>query len=94
VQDIASQIALDIDPSDKAQAKLMAAGAKQAADQVGRATAYLKREGLIEPLANGAWSLTERGRSTHLSHGEAQKIFVKMIKLFAEDGTLPGSKAP
>jgi len=92
VQDIVAQIALDIDRSDKAQAKLVASGTKQAADQVGRATAYLVREGLLEPAADGAWALTERGITTHLSHSEEQKIFVKMIKTFAEDGTLSGGK--
>lgn len=53
-------------------------------NQVHWARFYLLREGLLEASKRGVWSLSERGRSTHLSDDDARIVFLKWVKVDQE----------
>ena len=78
------QIATDLGLSDEIQNELLSSGNTRYRNQVAWARFYLVREGLLDSSKRGVWSLTEKGRSTHLSPEEARNIFLKWVEIFQE----------
>ena len=76
------QIATDLLLSDERQNELLPSGGQRYRNQVAWARFYLVREGLIDSSKRGIWSLTEKGRNTHLSQEESREMFLKWVKIF------------
>jgi len=82
--EVVEQIASDLGLSDEAQNDLLPSGEPRFRNQVAWARFYLVREGLLDSSRRGVWSLTERGRSTSLTHEQARVIFLRWVKIFQE----------
>ncbi len=83
--EVVAQIAEDLGLSEEEQSELLDSGAPRFPNQVAWARFYLTREGLLDASKRGVWSLTEKGRAIHLSGKEARDIFLKWVKIFAEE---------
>ena len=83
--EVVAQIAEDLRLSEEEQSELLDSGAPRFPNQVAWARFYLTREGLLDASKRGVWSLTEKGRATHLNAKEARDIFLKWVKIFAEE---------
>lgn len=59
-------------------------------NQVGWARFYLAKAGLIDTEQRGVWVLTEKGRTTHLTHDEAYVLFKAVHDRFQRDEGAPG----
>ena len=79
------QIAKHLKLSEDTQTELMDSGSPRFPNQVAWARFYLTREGLLDSSKRGIWSLTDKGRATHLSAEEARRIFLKWVRIFAEE---------
>lgn len=80
--EVVEQIAKDLKLSDEVLNELLPSGGPRYRNQVAWARFYLVREGLLDSSKRGVWSLTERGRGTHLSVEQAGEIFSKWVKVF------------
>lgn len=80
--EVVEQIASDLKLSDEVQNELLPSGGPRYRNQVAWARFYLVRAGLLDSSKRGVWSLTERGRTTHLTADEAGEIFSKWVKIF------------
>lgn len=76
------QVAKDLKLSDEVQNDLLPSGESRFRNQVAWARFYLVREGLLDSSKRGVWSLTERGRSTTLTHTQARELFLRWVKIF------------
>lgn len=83
--EVVEQIAEDLKLSDEVQNELLDSGSPRFPNQVAWARFYLTREGLLDSSKRGIWSLTEKGRATKLSQAEARAIFLKWVKIFADE---------
>src|ERR1035441_7877692 len=83
--EVVEQIAADLKISDEAQADLLASGTPRFPNQVAWARFYLAREGLLDASKRGIWSLTDKGRSTALSAEQARALFLKWVRVFADE---------
>lgn len=82
--EVVEKIAADLKLSDDIQNELLPSGGTRYRNQVAWARFYLVREGLLDSSKRGVWSLTERGRATDLSVGQAREIFSRWVKVFDE----------
>jgi len=82
--EVVEQIAADLNLSDDVQNELLPSGGPRYRNQVAWARFYLVRDGLLDSSKRGVWSLTERGRMTHLTVEQAGQIFSKWVKVFDE----------
>lgn len=82
--EVVERIAADLKISDEIQDELLPSGEPRFRNQVAWARFYLVREGLLDSSRRGVWSLTERGRSTSLTHTQARELFQKWVRLFQE----------
>ena len=83
-EEVAERVAKDIGLSDAEQNELLPAGGLRYRTNVAWARFYLVREGLLDSSKRGVWSLTERGRSAHLTLSQAGEIFSRWVKIFDE----------
>lgn len=83
--EVVEQIAADLQVPDEAQAELMLSGTPRFPNQVAWARFYLAREGYIDASKRGVWRLTDRGRNTSLSLEQARALFLKWVRVFAEE---------
>ena len=83
--EVVDQIANHLKLSEGMQTELMDSGTSRFPNQVACARFYLTREGLLDSSKRGIWSLTDKGRATHLSTEEARGIFLKWVRIFAEE---------
>jgi restriction system protein len=91
--EVVEQIAENLKLSDEVQNELLPSGEPRYRNQVAWARFYLVREGLLDSSKRGVWSLTERGRSTMLTHQQAREIFLKWVRNFQEQRRAKASKA-
>ena len=84
-REVVEQVARDLGVSEETQAELTESGSPRFPNQVAWARFYLTRAGLLEKSKRGVWSLTERGRETHLSQAEARDLFRELVKVFRDD---------
>jgi restriction system protein len=80
--EVVEQIATDLGITDDVQNELLPSGGPRFRNQVAWARFYLVRDGLLDSSKRGVWSLTEAGRSTHLTQEQAGEIFSKWVKIF------------
>jgi restriction system protein len=78
---VASRLAI----SEQEQSEQLASGSSRFDNQVAWARFYLTRAGLLDSSRRGIWSLTEKGRTTTLSHAAALQIMKDLHKVFAEE---------
>jgi len=83
--EVVEQIAEDLKLPDEVQNELLDSGSPRFPNQVAWARFYLTREGLLDSSKRGIWSLTEKGRATKLTQAEARVIFLKWVKIYAEE---------
>jgi restriction system protein len=83
--EVVEKIAQDLHLSDEVQNELVPSGASRLKTNVAFARFYLYREGLLASSKRGVWSLTEKGRNTHLSVAQAGEIFRKLVRIFDEE---------
>ncbi len=82
--EVVGQIASDLKLPDDLQNELLPSGELRFRNQVAWARFYLVQEGLLDSTKRGVWSLTERGRATHLSLDQARQIRLKWVRVFQE----------
>jgi restriction system protein len=82
--EVVERIAADLKIADEVQNALLPSGEPRYRNQVHWARFYLVREGLLDSSKRGVWSLTERGRGTHLTPEQSRDIFLKWVKIFQE----------
>jgi len=75
--EVVERIAADLKLSDDVQNETLPSGESRFRNQVRWARLFLVREGLIDSSVRGVWSLTERGRTAHLSIEDARAIRAK-----------------
>jgi len=78
------RIVADLQIPDSVQNELLPSGEQRLRNQVAWARFYLVREGLVDSSKRGVWSLTERGRGTHLTPEQARETFLKWVRVFQE----------
>lgn len=83
-EEVAERVAKDMGLSDTEQNELLPSGGLRYRTNVAWARFYLVREGLLDSSKRGIWSLTERGRSAHLTLSQAGEIFNRWVKIFDE----------
>jgi restriction system protein len=83
--EVVERIAADLHLPDDLQNELLPSGESRYRNQGAWARFYLVREGLLESSKQGVWSLTERGRVTHLSLEQAREIRQKWVRVFQKD---------
>lgn len=83
--EVTEQIAKDMKIPDEVQNELLGSGEPRFPNQVAWARFYLAREGLLDSSKRGIWSLTDKGQKTHLGSEEARELFLKWVKVFAEE---------
>lgn len=82
--EVVERIAKNLAIPDSVQNELLPSGESRYRNQVAWGRFYLVREGLLDSSKRGVWSLTERGRGTHLTPEQAREIFLKWVKIFQE----------
>jgi restriction system protein len=80
--EVVEQIATDMKLSDDEQNETVPSGGSRLKTNVAWARFYLVREGLLDSSKRGVWSLTEQGRSTHVTVEQAGEIFSRWVKVF------------
>lgn len=83
-EEVSEQMAQDMGLTDEEQNELLPSGGLRYRTNIAWARFYLVREGLLDSSKRGVWSLTERGRSTHLTVEQAGDIFSRWVKIFDE----------
>jgi restriction system protein len=83
--EVVEQIAIDLQLADDDQNEVLPSGGPRFPNQVAWARFYLIREGLLDSSKRGIWSLTDKGRVTQLTPAEARAIFLKWVKIFADE---------
>ncbi len=83
--EVVDQIATALKIPDEQLNETLPSGELRFRNQVAWARFSLVREGLLDSSRRGIWSLTEKGRLTFLSPDEARAIFLKRVKIFAEE---------
>ena len=83
--EVVEQIAKNLKLSEEAQSELLDSGTPRFANQVAWARFYLTREGLLDSSRRGVWSLTDKGRSAHLTADQSRSVFLKWVKAFSEE---------
>jgi restriction system protein len=82
--EVVERIAADLRIPDKIQNELLPSGEPRYRNQVHWARFYLAKEGLLDSSKRGVWSLTDKGRNTALSPGQAREVFLKWGRIFQE----------
>lgn len=82
--EVVERVATDVEISDKVQNELLPSGEPRYRNQVHWARFYLVKEGLLDSSKRGVWSLTDKGRATTLTPGQARDIFLKWVRIFQE----------
>lgn len=80
--EVVDQIATDMRLSDDEQNDIVPSGGSRLKTNVAWARFYLVREGLLDSSKRGIWSLTEKGRTAHLTVEQAGEIFARWVKVF------------
>lgn len=82
--EVVEQIANDLSLPDELQNDLLPSGEPRFRNQVAWGRFYLVREGLLDSSKRGVWSLTEKGRSTGLTHEQSREIFLRWVRIFQD----------
>jgi restriction system protein len=83
--EVRAKVATRLAISEQEQSEQVPSGSSRFDNQVAWARFYLTRAGLLDSSRRGIWSLTEKGRTTTLSHAAALQIMKELHKVFAEE---------
>ena len=82
--EVIERVAKDANLSDERLNEELPSGELRFRNQVQWARYYLAQEGFIDRSQRGVWSLSERGRKTHLNADQAREVFLKWVRIFQE----------
>jgi restriction system protein len=80
-REVANQIAKNLSLSDDVLDATVKSGGSRFQNQVAWARQYLVWEGLVQSSKHGTWTLTDKGRTAHLSEAESREIFKKWVAI-------------
>lgn len=83
-REVSEKIASNLSLSDEILDETLKSGGSKFHNQVAWARQYLVWEGLVDSSRHGTWTLTEKGRQSHLSDEESRQIFLKWVAIHAE----------
>jgi restriction system protein len=83
-QEASDLIAKNCHVSDETKEELMKSGSPRFHNQVCWARQYLLWEGLLSSTKRGIWTLTEKGKNTHLGYDDGHEIFKKWVAIHAQ----------
>ena len=84
-REVSARISKNLSLSDELLDQTLKSGGSKFHNQVAWARQYLVWEGLLDSSKHGTWTLTEKGRNTHLGEKEAREIFLKWVVIHAEN---------
>ncbi|MBK5967812.1 MULTISPECIES: restriction endonuclease [Thiorhodovibrio] len=84
-QEVSAQIAKNLHLPDDILDETLKSGGSRFHNQVAWARQYLVWEGLLDSSKHGTWTLTEKGRTAHLTDEESRAIFLKWVAIHAEN---------
>lgn len=84
-REVSDRIAKRLNLSDQVLDETLKSGGSKFHNQVAWARQYLVWEGLLDSSKHGTWTLTEKGRDTHISEAEARDLFKKWVAIHAEN---------
>jgi len=84
-REVSGRIAKNLNLPDEFLDQTIKSGGSKFHNQVAWARQYLVWEGLLDSSKYGTWTLTEKGRNTHISEAEARQIFKKWVAIHAEN---------
>ncbi len=82
-REASDRIAKNLNLPDQVLNETLKSGGSRFHNQVAWARQYLVWEGLLESSKHGTWTLTEKGRKSHLSETQASEIFKKWVAIHA-----------
>ena len=82
--EVVEQIAKDLAIPDEVQNELLSSGEPRFRNQVGWGRYYLVKAGLLDSSRRGIWSLTEQGRTSVLTHEDAQNIVIRVVRAYRD----------
>jgi restriction system protein len=83
--EVRSWIVSHLAVSEQEQAEQLASGSARFDNQVAWARFYLTRAGYLDASSRGVWSLTDKGRTTALTHALALQLFKDLHKRLTAD---------
>lgn len=83
--EVRSLVASRLEISEQEQSEQLSSGFSRFDNQVAWARFYLTKVGLIDSSRRGIWTLTEKGRTTTLSHAAALQLSKDLHKIFSEE---------
>ena len=83
-REVSDRIAKNMNLSDQVLDETLKSGGSRFHNQVAWARQYLVWEGLLDSSKHGTWTLTEKGRTAHISETQAADIFKKWVAIHAE----------
>ncbi len=84
-REVSNRIARNLKLPDAVLDETLKSGASRFHNQVAWARQYLVWEGFLDSSKHGTWKLTEKGRATRLTEAEARAIFLKWVRIHAEN---------
>ncbi|MDE3032992.1 MAG: restriction endonuclease, partial [Acidobacteriota bacterium] len=82
--EVVEQIAKDLAIPDEVQNELLPSGEPRFRNQVAWGRYYLVKAGLLYSSRRGIWSLTEQGRTSVLTHEDAQNILTRVVRAYRD----------
>ena len=83
-REVSDRIAKNMNLSDQVLDETLKSGGSRFHNQVAWARQYLVWEGLLDSSKHGTWTLTEKGRTAHITEAQAADIFKKWVAIHAE----------
>jgi len=83
-REVSARIAKNMNLSDQVLDETLKSGANRFHNQVAWARQYLVWEGMLDSSKHGTWTLTEKGRTAHITGAQAGDIFKKWVAIHAE----------
>jgi len=84
-REVSDRIAKRLNLPDKVLNETLKSGGNRFHNQVAWAKQYLLWEGMLESSKHGTWTLTEKGRTAHITDTQASAIFKKWVTIHAEN---------
>lgn len=84
-EEVEDAIAEQLELSEEIRSEQISSGQSRYSNKVNWARFYLVKAGLIDSSTRGVWSLTEKGRTTKLTHEQAVVLFTQVHKQFSID---------
>jgi restriction system protein len=83
-REVSDRIAKNMNLSDEVLDETLKSGGSRFHNQVAWARQYMVWEGQLDSSKHGTWTLTEKGRTAHITETQAADIFKKWVAIHAE----------